>query len=303
LPKSNKGERLNQKEVYKWLRNKGYEFQDGPYTYVQAQLIQNLGIERIVTDLVAPSVHELFTNEALKYLRDCWNEGRLPNVSFELKYNIKDSFPFLEINRQFNYVERWGEFAWVWFEEMEETELEASRNRDASKIKKGGEEVAKDKINLSDRLTCPFDSAQEITERPLGDLELHMGLKSDARHIAWRTKHGLPPHMNFRDMHKQRRDIRIAIIQDWNIFKPRKKAEAPSSTPLPTQEQIDYALRLFTKNITPQIREKMTLYLGYSDERLRSMLQNKRKSTVGIHVILAARLAASDCPPERSEER
>jgi hypothetical protein len=125
LPRSNKGERLNQKEVYKWLRNKGCEFHDGPYTYVQAQLIQNPGIERIVTDLVVPSVHELFTNEALKYLRDCWNEGRLPDVSFELKYNIKDSFPFLEINRQFNYVERWGEFAWVWFEEMEGTELEA----------------------------------------------------------------------------------------------------------------------------------------------------------------------------------
>jgi hypothetical protein len=163
--------------------------------------------------------------------------------------------------------------------------------------------VAKTRINLSDRLTCPFYSAHEITERPLGDLEKHMGLKFDAQHIAWRTRHGLPPHMNLQDLHKWRKEIRIAIIQDWNMFKPRKKAEVLISAPPPTQEQIDYALHLFTKDITPQIRGKMTLYLGYSDQRLRSMLQDKRKSTVGIHIILAARLASSDCPTERSEEQ
>ena len=78
-------------------------------------------------------------------------------------------------------------------------------------------------MNLSDRLTCPFDPPQEITERPLGDLELHMGLKSDSQHIAWRTRHDLPTDMNLHNIHKWRRDIRIAIIQDVNIFKPRKR--------------------------------------------------------------------------------
>ncbi|OGO04825.1 MAG: hypothetical protein A2Y91_06115 [Chloroflexi bacterium RBG_13_54_8] len=119
LPRNNKGQRLNQKEVYKWLRGRRYEFRDGPYAYVQAQLMQDPGIERIVTDLVIPAVHELFSDKALEYLGDRWNEGRLPDMSFELKYNVKDSLPFLETNRQFNYVERWGEFAGLWFEEIE----------------------------------------------------------------------------------------------------------------------------------------------------------------------------------------
>ena len=44
-------------------------------------------------------------------------------------------------------------------------------------------------MNLSDRLTCPFDAPHEIVERPLGDLELHMGLKHDAQHIALAPSH------------------------------------------------------------------------------------------------------------------
>lgn len=79
------------------------------------------------------------------------------------------------------------------------------------------------RMSLSDRLTCPFDPPHETTERPLGALELHMGLKSDAQHIAWRTRHNLPIAMNFHTIHKRRRDIRIAIIQDLNIFKPRRR--------------------------------------------------------------------------------
>jgi hypothetical protein len=78
-------------------------------------------------------------------------------------------------------------------------------------------------MNLHDRLTCPFDAPHKIVERPLGDLELHMGLKHDIRHINWRTKHGLPAEMNLRIMHRQRRDIRLAIVRDWEIFNPKKR--------------------------------------------------------------------------------
>ena len=78
-------------------------------------------------------------------------------------------------------------------------------------------------MNLSDRLTCPFDSPHEIVERPLGDLELHMGLRHDAQHIAWRIRHDLPADMNLYNIHKWRRDIRIAIVKDLSIFKPRKR--------------------------------------------------------------------------------
>jgi hypothetical protein len=38
-------------------------------------------------------------------------------------YNILDGSPFIEVNTQFNYVERWGEFAGPWFEEIEDREL------------------------------------------------------------------------------------------------------------------------------------------------------------------------------------
>jgi hypothetical protein len=78
-------------------------------------------------------------------------------------------------------------------------------------------------MNLRDLLTCPFDAPQEIAERPLGNLELHMGLRHDAQHIAWRTKHGLPAGMSLKLIHKRRRDIGIAIVMDWEIFKPRKR--------------------------------------------------------------------------------
>ena len=43
----------------------------------------------------------------------------LPDMSFVTTFNIRDPYPFLEINTQFNYVKKWGEFAGVWFEEIE----------------------------------------------------------------------------------------------------------------------------------------------------------------------------------------
>lgn len=110
----------NQKEIYAWLREKGFEFESGTYTHVTDQLLKKPGIERILKDLIIPRVKERFTDKALEYLRSCWQAGTTPDISFLKLYNIKNPLPFLEVNTQFNYVERWGEFAGVCFEEIEE---------------------------------------------------------------------------------------------------------------------------------------------------------------------------------------
>lgn len=109
----------NQKETYAWLRNKGFDFTQGPYAKVAEQLIQSPGIESIIRKLIIPRVKERFSDKAIEFLRNCWHAGTLPDVSLLKQYNIRDVYPFLEINTQFDYVERWGEFAGFWFEEIE----------------------------------------------------------------------------------------------------------------------------------------------------------------------------------------
>lgn len=115
--------RRNQKEAYKWLEGKGFNSEDGtryagPYSHVSGQLLNKYGIEKIIKELVIPRVKELFSEQALEFLRGCWNTGMLPDMSFLGTYNIQDPYPFLEINTQFKYVEGWGDFAGLWFEEI-----------------------------------------------------------------------------------------------------------------------------------------------------------------------------------------
>ena len=110
--------RQNQKEAYAWLHYKGFDFDTGSYSHVSAQLIQKYGVERIIDDLVVPCVKGLFSDEALSFLRGCWNTGVRPDMAFLTTYRIEDASPFLEVNSQYNYVEGWGEFAGLWFEEI-----------------------------------------------------------------------------------------------------------------------------------------------------------------------------------------
>ena len=118
----------NQKETYRWLKAYGkqhlgrdFDFKEGPYREVIAQLLQNPGIERLLKDLVVPRVRELFSDQALEFLQVSWNAGTLPDISYLKHYNIKteESNPFLEVNKWYKYVARWGDFAGIWFEEME----------------------------------------------------------------------------------------------------------------------------------------------------------------------------------------
>ena len=117
----------NQKETYHWLKSYGkkrlgadFDFKEGPYRDVIARLLQNPGIERLLKDLVVPRVKELFSNEVLEFLHVSWNAGTLPDISYLKHYNIEDATPFLEVNKWYNYVERWSDFAGVWFEELDE---------------------------------------------------------------------------------------------------------------------------------------------------------------------------------------
>jgi hypothetical protein len=119
----------NQKETYRWLKSYGkqhigsdFDFKEGPYREVIAQMLQNPGIERLLNDLVVPRVKELFSDQALEFLQVSWNAGTLPDISYLKHYNIntEDASPFLEINKWYKYVERWGDFAGIWFEEMDD---------------------------------------------------------------------------------------------------------------------------------------------------------------------------------------
>jgi hypothetical protein len=119
----------NKKATYRWLKDYGkkhlgpeFDFKEGTYRDATTQLLQNPGIERLLKDLIVPRVRELFSDQALDFLRVSWNAGILPDISYldQYKINIQDAVPFLEVNKWYNYVERWGEFAGIWFEEMDD---------------------------------------------------------------------------------------------------------------------------------------------------------------------------------------
>lgn len=111
----------NQGRNYKWLReDKGFEFNGGNYGHVTNQLIENYGMEQIIKRIVVLTVKELFPQKAIEFLRESWQAGSKPDVSFVRLYRIEKPTPFLEVNSQYNYVERWGELAGVWFEEIEQ---------------------------------------------------------------------------------------------------------------------------------------------------------------------------------------
>jgi len=112
----------NQNENYTWLRARGFEFDNGNYSHVTNQLLENYGIEQIIKRIVIPRVKELFSQKAIDFLKESWQAGSRPDISFLRLYGIVKPSPFLEVNTQFNYVERWGELAGIWFEEIEQTQ-------------------------------------------------------------------------------------------------------------------------------------------------------------------------------------
>ncbi len=120
----------NQREIYSLLESKGFIFSRGKYSIVLHQLIRSPGIEDLLNNLIVKNVKETYPEKTLYELRKLWNIGEKPTINqltgLQLK-NTKDSGkhranvwrPFVEINTQFEFVERWGELAGVWFEEIE----------------------------------------------------------------------------------------------------------------------------------------------------------------------------------------
>jgi len=116
------------------------------YAFITDQLLTTLGVERVLTDIVAPNVKRQFSSQpsALDFLRAHWQSGGPPkwqtlltflkprpmepqsrtatNSKSDLSatrenFNILDVF--LQFNIQHRYVHGWTAFAGVWFEEIE----------------------------------------------------------------------------------------------------------------------------------------------------------------------------------------
>lgn len=120
----------NQKETYSWLERKGFRFTRARYGLVAQQLLRDPGLEELLTRLIIPAVREQFPNETLNTLRKFWLLGELPDLKPVSQMKVEgrgyagpdQAFhwrPFIEISTQFHYVERWGELAGIWFEEIE----------------------------------------------------------------------------------------------------------------------------------------------------------------------------------------
>jgi len=121
----------NQKETYTWLEDKKFRFTKARYGLVIQQLLRNPGLEELLTRLVIPTVKEMFPDDTLNELRKLWNIGELPDLKKDInRLEVKGKGnpgpdrafhwrSFVEISTQFHYVERWGELAGIWFEEIE----------------------------------------------------------------------------------------------------------------------------------------------------------------------------------------
>jgi len=130
----------NQKETYRWLERKGYKFTRARYGLVVQQLLLYPGLEGILKDIVIPIVEDSFPEATLNILREHWYRGELPSLSGLKNLIVRGNDtagpdqafhwrPFIEIDTQFHYVRRWGEFAGVWFEEIEDILRDRTRGR------------------------------------------------------------------------------------------------------------------------------------------------------------------------------
>jgi hypothetical protein len=119
----------NQWETYQWLfthgfTNKGDKFKSS-YTDTTEKLITQYGIEKIMKDIIIERVKYIYSIGFIDFLRKCWMSGVRPSVDM-LKANGFNSLldnneleHFLRYNKQFNFIEGWGELAGIWFEEIE----------------------------------------------------------------------------------------------------------------------------------------------------------------------------------------
>jgi hypothetical protein len=129
------------------------EHSSATYAKIKQDLLVELGIDGILQHIVVPRVRSVFSIDVLRYFRRCWDQGQNPDVKYLIERKLyrkriltsdevgesigfkistraigkvsivvghKDPASlFVEINRQFDFVERWTVFAGLWFEEIE----------------------------------------------------------------------------------------------------------------------------------------------------------------------------------------
>ncbi len=106
------------------------------YDTINQRLLVELGVEGIMTDIVAPSVYKRLGAENLKRFRRYWEQGQKPDIKFlkdnkmyqvhriaitswEENHIVPEKDPagiFLDINGQLDFVDQWTVFAGLWFE-------------------------------------------------------------------------------------------------------------------------------------------------------------------------------------------
>jgi hypothetical protein len=116
------------------------------YSKINRDLLVEAGIAGILEKIVVPGIRYLFSQDTLRYFRDCWTQGQTPDIKyltnnklyhkqtfFTLRHpeviegfgpgvvaGYKDpAFIFVQIQTQYNFVERWTVFGGLWFEEIE----------------------------------------------------------------------------------------------------------------------------------------------------------------------------------------
>lgn len=120
----------NQKETYLTLNAKGFSDNGtifrGSYSTVSKKLVDQYGIEKILLRLIKSRIEEIFDTEYINFLRKCWKQCIQINLEL-LRMNELEKFVtderydgiFLHYNKQYDFVEGWGELASIWFEEIE----------------------------------------------------------------------------------------------------------------------------------------------------------------------------------------
>jgi hypothetical protein len=111
------------------------------YSKINQDLLVELGIEKIFKEIIQKQIEFLFKPEHLSYFRRCWEQGQTPDMKYLRKEKLyhkpifgtdekteglktsghkSPAFIFLDIHRQYEFVEHWTVFAGLWFEEIED---------------------------------------------------------------------------------------------------------------------------------------------------------------------------------------
>jgi len=138
-------EARNKKNRLKEIKALGFlaDYSEGvnpTYDKINQDLLVELGIEGILGRIVVPQVLKRFDKEVLSALRRNWEQGRTPDKKYLKEIKLYQGRPwigkdkwegnrlaqpkdpahiFVQINTQFDYVERWTVFAGLWLEEIE----------------------------------------------------------------------------------------------------------------------------------------------------------------------------------------